>query len=453
MLLVLYALTYVLLPLLLISIFKISVLKAGIIMMILCLIASVNLGLTGVIPGSLINGALSGFKISLIVVSALFFYKTYVKIGFEKKLREELAVSGNREAVIPLLSVVFSGFIENLTGYGIPVTIVAPLLVSLGITPVDALTMVLVGHSWAVPFASLGIPTLVIPELTGLPEEEMFLYTSIYMVIALIFTIAILSLRYRMSIKQTLPAYLAPITMLVLSPILLNYSAMISSILVFMIVIYLSYRERASKVLIPLYPYLTLALILMIGNILGFRGFAQTSLLVIATSLIFHIKYISNVGILLSIGKETLKDSYKSVLAIIVLTMSADMSKGLKMMEELAKALAESFGYYYVPLIPIVGFIGTYVTGSNTASNIIFTLLQYSYAEKLSLNKYLILASQNIGGGLGSMISPAKAVVGSMSLRGKGLEGEAISRSLKIAAPILALTIATGLIAHHLNLI
>ena len=56
-----------------------------------------------------------------------------------------------------VLSWAFSGLLEGLAGYGIPIAIVAPMLVSLRVKPVRAVAAVAVGHAWAVTFGDMGV--------------------------------------------------------------------------------------------------------------------------------------------------------------------------------------------------------------------------------------------------------------------------------------------------------
>ena len=52
---------------------------------------------------------------------------------------------------------IFSGLLEGLAGFGIPLAIVSPLLVVLGVPPLRAVAAAAVGHSWAVTFGSMGV--------------------------------------------------------------------------------------------------------------------------------------------------------------------------------------------------------------------------------------------------------------------------------------------------------
>lgn len=54
----------------------------------------------------------------------------------------------------------------------------------------------------------------------------------------------------------------------------------------------------------------------------------------------------------------------------------------------------------------------SFLTGSNNNSNVLFGVLQMETARLLGLDVPLILAAQTAGGSLGSVMSPAKVIVG-----------------------------------------
>lgn len=71
---------------------------------------------------------------------------------------------------------VFASFLQGIAGFGTPIAVVAPLLVAMGIRPVHAVVVPLIGHAWATMFGTLGVgwlATLQVIEL-GDPVETAF---------------------------------------------------------------------------------------------------------------------------------------------------------------------------------------------------------------------------------------------------------------------------------------
>jgi lactate permease len=68
---------------------------------------------------------------------------------------------------------VFASFLQGVGGFGVPVAIVAPLLVGLGVSEVRAVVIPALGHSWAVTFGSLAASFIMLMNTTGLPGEKL----------------------------------------------------------------------------------------------------------------------------------------------------------------------------------------------------------------------------------------------------------------------------------------
>jgi len=100
---------------------------------------------------------------------------------------------------------------------------------------------------------------------------------------------------------------------------------------------------------------------------------------------------------------------------------------------QLAQGVSNLVGSVYPLFAALIGMAGTFVTGSNTNSNVLFGILQKNVAELLKLSPLVILSAQTVGGALGSMVAPAKLAIGSSTTAVKGQEGEILRRTLPIA--------------------
>jgi hypothetical protein len=72
----------------------------------------------------------------------------------------------------------------------------------------------------------------------------------------------------------------------------------------------------------------------------------------------------------------------------------------------------------------MLGWLGVALTGSDTASNVLFGSLQRITAERLGLSPVLAAAANSSGGVMGKMIDPQSIVVASTATRWYGHEGE-----------------------------
>jgi len=64
--------------------------------------------------------------------------------------------------------------------------------------------------------------------------------------------------------------------------------------------------------------------------------------------------------------------------------------------------------------------VGSFATGSNVSSNVLFGVLQEKVALLVGASPVVVLAAQTTGGSLGSSIAPAKLALGTSTSSGQG---------------------------------
>jgi len=103
------------------------------------------------------------------------------------------------------------------------------------------------------------------------------------------------------------------------------------------------------------------------------------------------------------------------------------------------------------PLVsPFVGALGSFMAGSNTVSNMMFSLFQYSIADQLNISKIVIVSMQSVGGAFGNMICVHNIIAACATVGLVGVEGILIKRNL-IPMSIYGLVVGlTGLIFIYL---
>jgi lactate permease len=89
---------------------------------------------------------------------------------------------------------------------------------------------------------------------------------------------------------------------------------------------------------------------------------------------------------------------------------------------------AAGAGGFFAFLSPLLGWLGTAVTGSDTSSNSLFGVLQVTAAKHASLNPVLMAASNSSGGVLAKMVSPQNLAIGAAAVGMAGKEGELFRR-------------------------
>lgn len=101
-----------------------------------------------------------------------------------------------------------------------------------------------------------------------------------------------------------------------------------------------------------------------------------------------------------------------------------------------ADAAARTFGHLYPLVAPYLGLLGGFISGSETSSIAMLTALHLTTAQKIGAAGLLIAAASGIGGGLASVISPAKLQNASASIDRIGEEAVVIRTAFAIALVI-----------------
>jgi lactate permease len=81
-------------------------------------------------------------------------------------------------------------------------------------------------------------------------------------------------------------------------------------------------------------------------------------------------------------------------------------------------------GAFFAFLSPILGWLGTAVTGSDTSANALFATLQQAAAERAGLDPTLLVAANTSGGVVGKMISPQNLTIAATAVGIPGREGD-----------------------------
>jgi lactate permease len=136
--------------------------------------------------------------------------------------------------------------------------------------------------------------------------------------------------------------------------------------------------------------------------------------------------------------------------ALLVMLSLSRLMVHATMISTLATSAASSLGSIWPLLAPFVGILGTFVTGSATASNILFSDFQFATANDLGLSPLTILGVQGFGAAVGNMICPHNIIAASATVALTGEEGAVLRRTLGIC---LGYTLLGGLMAWGLSLV
>ena len=101
--------------------------------------------------------------------------------------------------------------------------------------------------------------------------------------------------------------------------------------------------------------------------------------------------------------------------------------EGMKsMIFYIAEAFSKVGQVLYIIMSPIIGILGSFISGSNTVSVTLFTNLQHMSAINLGLSEVIIVATNIVGGAVGNMICVNNVVAVCATVGTNGKEGKII---------------------------
>ena len=442
---------------------------------------------------SFLYGALKAVSpILIIIVMAIFSYNVLLKTRKMEIIKQQFtSISTDKSIQVLLLTWGFGGLLEAMAGFGTAVAIPAAILISLGFKPVFSAVVSLIANSVATAFGAIGTPVLVLAKETSLDVQN--LSTNVVLQLSVLMFLIPLVLLFLTDPKlKSLPKnlflallvggvsltsqYMAARYMGAESP------AIIGSILsIIVIVIYgkltAPKEERARKnplrtkdILNAWSIYLLILLLIILTSPL-FPGLRHTlennwvpriSLPVGDSTLNYTISWLTHAGVLLFIGtfiggliqgagvKEmftvlwhTVKQLKKTFITVICLVGLSTIMDTAGMIAVIATALATATGSLYPLFAPVIGCLGTFITGSDTSSNILFGKLQASVAGHINVSPDWLSAANTVGATGGKIISPQSIAIATSASNQQGKEGEILKAAIPYA---LAYVVITGVI-------
>lgn len=104
------------------------------------------------------KGAFSALNILIVIWPAVFLYEMMEFVGIFQSIKKMLQEKTQDELVMILLICwLFSSFLQGITGFGVPVAVCAPILISLGVQPLWSVIITLLGHAWANTYGTFAL--------------------------------------------------------------------------------------------------------------------------------------------------------------------------------------------------------------------------------------------------------------------------------------------------------
>lgn len=426
--------------------------------------------------GAMAEAVFTALTILWILLPALAIYELQRLTGAVDILRHILAAPGRNPLVAMLLVAWFFGiFFEGAAGFGTPVALAAPLLVSIGVRAEEALTAALIGHVVGVSFGAIGTPIVAQAAEAGLSASALAVVPALFTLGAgWVCLLAVLRITKAPNKWATgalaFAAFGVPffLTAALLGP---ELPSLLAALLGGTVFVWLTGGIHAKlprrEILNATAPYLALIVLVVVTRLIPPVQEAARSVTVgfewrqftAAFEPLYHPGTLLVLAFLTGacverVGAKTAWSAVVAaarrlapvVVALIAMLGVARLLVHAGMVETLAAAAAVSLGSAWPVAAPFVGALGTFVTGSATASNVLFTQLQASVAQELSLSAAVVLGAQTFGAAVGNMIAPHNIVAGCATVGLSGREGPILRKTLPVALITLVVAGALSLI-------
>ena len=459
--------------------------------------------IVGITLWSVVEGLLKAcFPIILIIICAIFSYNILCETKEIETIKTQfIRMTSDKGLLVLLLTWGLGGVLEGMAGFGTAVAIPAAILIGLGFKPMFSAVICLIANTVAVGFGAVGLPATTLANQvaasgTATPEELCEVATFIILQLSLMFFITpflILMLTDKTKVIKNIcialfvgsfsiivqfccahfigpetPAILgsvaAIIAMLIYNKLFIhdesandtvqiekkNFGLVktlkawsVYGLIIFFILI-------SSKIVPPVNELLGSTLVTkfelpVIGNTFKFGWLSNAGLMIFLGAMIGGLIQGMSIGALLKLLAKTTLNLQKTVVTICCLVAMAMLMNNVGMTNDIAKGLVMLTGVAFPFFAPLIGSIGTFVTGSATNANILFGKLQATAATDLGLvnqgtffgvsgSETNWLAAANCAGSEGGkLLSPQSIAIATAACDMEGQDGDIMRKTMPFA--------------------
>ena len=405
------------------------------------------------------------------------------------------SLTSDRRLQALLIAFSFGSFLEGTAGFGAPVAITAAMLVGLGFEPLYAAGICLIANTAPVAFGAIGIPITVASQMTSIPEmaiSQMVGRTLPILSVILPAYLVVLMSGYKRMV-EVIPAILVSGLSFALiqwsssnflGPALPDVLAGIGSILALIIflrywkpktiwrfehegepTIHIDKTYSISEIVRAWSPFIFLTLFIVawglkpvkevlnawatiefefpgihnviidkndkaLAHIFKFNALSASGTAILISALVS----IPLLGITFShaarIFMSTLKQLKFPIITIASVLGFAYILNDSGMTITMAEAMSGT-GWLFPFFAPMLGWLGVFITGSDTSANALFGKLQAATAVTIGVDPVVTVAANVSGGVVGKMISPQSIAVAAAAGGLVGRESELFRFSVK----------------------
>jgi lactate permease len=439
-----------------------------------------------------LTATIEGFAVALwpiiiVIIAAVFTYNLSIHTKSMDVIKKMMVgITTDRRILVLIVAWGFGGFLEAIAGFGTAVAIPASILAALGFEPVFAAIICLIANTTPTAFGAIGLPVTTLAKIAGIDSTTLSYAVGLQLFALIIIVPLVLVMLTGKSIKAIKGvmficlasgvAFAVP-EILVAKYMGAELAALLGSVICILVTVVIAkvfYKDSASKEeervdlkqgLMAWIPFiLVLAFILLTSSLVPginkplaaiktsikifsgthaksdtFAWIANPGTLIILATFLGGLIQGAKFGDILRVLGKTCKQMTKSVITIFAIVALAKVMSYSGMITSIAVILVSVTGGFYPIIAPIIGALGTFVTGSDTSSNILFGPLQIEVAKNLSMSPYWLAAANTGGATAGKMISPQSIAVATAATGIIGTEGKILKATLKFCLVYLVI--------------
>jgi L-lactate transport len=419
-----------------------------------------------VLSSALYGAAYGLLPIGWIVFTAILLYRMTVDTGKFEIIKDSVAsLTGDQRLQALLIAFAFGAFLEGAAGFGTPVAVGAAMLAGLGFQPFFAAAICLLANTSPVAFGSIGVPIHMLQTVTGFADilplsadvgricAPLALIVPAYLMLVMGGTKALLGVWPAAAIcgitfagteyfisnysGPDLAAILGAIVALLSLVVLLRFWKPANS------VASTPHRHTGGNVALAWLPYGMLVIFVLLWGVDGVKAFLNKGTVIFNWPALHNMvqrippvvtkpspyaaQYTLNLfsasgsaclfsvfasaialkvspGLLLRCTRDTARQLALPLVTIASVVALAYLMNYSGATTTLALVIAGT-GSMFPFFSPLLGWLGVFLTGSDTSANALFGPLQVITATRLGLNPVLMAAANSGGGVVGKMIS------------------------------------------------
>lgn len=427
--------------------------------------------------------AMAIWPIVIVIIAAVFTYNLTVHTGAMETIKGMLtSVSSDMRVLVLLIGWCFGGFLEGMAGFGTAVAIPASMLMALGFDPIMAILACLVANGVPTMFGSIGIPTTTLASITALDPSSLALTEALQVapfVIATPFIMVMIVGGGPKGLKGVIPITLITGLAVAVPEIAaatfigadlpMVVAAVVALVVTFVVALKMKgevppeYRLETpkseeeltpAKALTAWAPFILIFVILVLTSklvpfingplssikttvniyqgdptaTLTFSWINTPGVLILICGLVGGLIQGCSFGEMMGVLGTTCKQMSKTVLTMLAVLGCAKIMGYSGMIASIAAFFVGTLGGLYPIVAPMLGALGTFVTGSGTSSEVLFGSVQQQAAQAIGANEYWLCAANSLGISAGKMLSPQSIAIGTAACGLMGKDGEVLGK-------------------------